>query len=66
VGQFGGVKGEGGRCGERRGDGGEKEVVGEASEASEVVDCERDKNDTLVVESGDDLGSVGCLGAAAI
>jgi hypothetical protein len=43
---------------ERRGCGGEKEVVGKTPGASKVVNGERDEDDLLVVEAGDDLGPV--------
>jgi hypothetical protein len=45
------VKGDGRRCGERRNCGGEKEVVGKTPEAAEVVNGERDEDDSLVVEA---------------
>jgi hypothetical protein len=64
MGQLVRVKRDEGRCGERRGCGGEKKVVGKAPKASEVVDGERDEDDdSLVVETGDDLGPVRGLGA---
>jgi hypothetical protein len=40
--------------------------MGETSETAEVVDGEGDEGDALAVETGDDLGSVRGLGAAAV
>jgi hypothetical protein len=66
MGKLVGAKRDGRRCSERRGGGGKEEVVGKTAKPSEVVYGERNEDNSLIVEAGDDLGSVRGLGATTV
>jgi hypothetical protein len=61
-----GGQGDGRGRGERRGRRGEKEFMGKAANAPKVVNRERDEGDALIIKSANVLGTVRCVGGAAV